>query len=183
MPDPSRSQPAVGPTYKRTHQGSEELVLRQHGLSEDQRRLLLYANGNRGIHELERLVPEARDNPEVLVLLEELGFLAPYDPEIGTDAPNPCREHEPKAADSAAPAQANGSDSALPESVKRVVIDDLRTMLGTDSAEAVDRIARISSVEDFRAALRKLDGLIRVYAGDRKTELFVRKIEEMLLTR
>lgn len=177
----SSDQEPIGPTFKRTRKGSEELVLRKHGLSEDQRKLLLYANGNRGIEEFERLVPEVRENPEIMVLLEELGFLVMHDPEIESSAP-PARS-EPGMATPATstPSPAAPSESSL-DLIKRSVIDDLRTILGTDSSEAVDRISEVGDIEEFRQVTRKLDGLIRVYSGERKAELFTRNVEKLLAT-
>lgn len=174
----SSDQEPVGPTFKRTRKGSEELVLRKHGLSEDQRKLLLYANGNRGIEELERLVPEVQENPEIMVLLEELGFLVMHDPEIEVSTPAP--QSEPSSAASAPPTPPPVESSL--DSVKRTVIDDLRGILGTDSSEAVDRITKVNDIEEFKQVARKLDGLIRVYAGERKAELFTRNVEKLVGT-
>jgi len=174
----SSDQEPVGPTFKRTRKGSEELVLRKHGLSEDQRKLLLYANGIRGIEELERLVPEVQENPEIMVLLEELEFLVMHDPEIELSAPASQPQPSTETPTASAPPPTEGSL----DSIKRTVVEDLRGILGTDSSEAVDRITQVSDVEEFRQVARKLDGLIRVYAGERKAELFTRNVERLLAT-
>lgn len=177
-----QSAEPIGPTFKRTRKGSEELVLRTHGLSEDQRKLLLYANGNRGIADLERLVPEVQENPEIMVLLEELEFLVMHDPEIELSSPAPQPQHRAETPAASAPPAPPLAEGAL-DAIKRTVTEDLRGILGTDSTEAVDRIMQVNDIEEFKQVARKLDGLIRVYAGQRKAELFTRNVEKLVAHR
>ena len=174
---PTKRKDAMGPTFRRTRKGSEELVLRQHGLSEDQRKILLYASGNRSMEELARLVPEVEESPDILMAMEELGFLELHDPEIGQPAhykPAP-QQSVQSGSESSSAASLDGATSSgkgLSE-MKREIISDLSGILGKESAAVVTKIDGVQDKGELVAFLPRIGELIKLYAGARVAEDFL----------
>lgn len=168
----------MGPTFRRTRKGSEELVLRQHGLSEEQRKILLYASGNRSMDDLARLVPEVEESPDILMAMEELGFVELHDPEIGQPGNYQTSQQKSNVGQSAQPstAQPSGANHAGSTDItqmKREVISDLSSILGKESGTAVEKIDGLKSREELVSLLPRLGELIKLYAGSRMAEDFL----------
>lgn len=173
-----------GPTFRRTRKGSEELVLRKHGLSEEQRKILLFANGNRSIEELARLIPEIHESTSMLAAMEELGFLAMHDPEIGDPSPtgrqaeNSGAGHHPADGPSSTAAAANTPES-LGQTKSRVK-NAIASVMGAEGAGALERIDGVTSAAELRQLIAKISKLIELYAGDRRREEFLREFDSFL---
>lgn len=168
----------MGPTFRRTRKGSEELVLRRNNLSEDQRKVLLYANGSRSITDLERMIPELAAGPEILMAMEELGFLEMYDPEIEKDPPASSQQPKPTPQNTKPESSSGGGGAANQSKVdalKRSLIGDLGSLLGAESNIAITRVNNCSSASEIAALIPKLTELVKLYAGGRKAELFASK--------
>jgi len=168
----------VGPTFRRTKKGSEELVSRKQGLSEGQRKILLYANGSRTVEDFERLVPEVAESADILFVMEELGLLELYDPSLPDDV-------SARPAQAAAPSQAPQTSMQAPASnaldvIKAKLTRDTAAILGSESGNALKRIESIKSEEELREVMAKLVELIKLYAGGRESELFIREYDEYL---
>lgn len=172
----NKEKKPVGPTFRRTRKGSEELVLRKQGLSEDQRKVLLYANGSRSIEDLERMIPELGAGPEILMVMEELGFLEMHDPEIER-APEPAErrvEAERPSAGPVVPSPTRENSSNL-DALKKSLIADLGSLLGAESNVAITRVTECNAASEISALIPKLTELVKLYAGGRKAEIFASK--------
>ena len=170
----------MGPTFRRTRKGQEELVLAQHGLPESKRNILLYANGNRSMDELKRLIPEVKEAPDILTAMQELGFLELYDPEVGqvdspqatSSRPNSGRKPQTSVVERS---NADNSRSSALEGMKREIIDDLTNLLGDDSRKAIAKVESIENKEDLLRLLPRLRELVKLYSGARRADEFYRR--------
>lgn len=167
----------MGPTFRRTRKGSEELVLRRNNLSEDQRKVLLYANGSRSITDIERMIPELAAGAEILMAMEELGFLEMYDPEIEKDPPASSQQPKPTPQNTKPESSSGGGaeNQSNTDALKRSLIGDLGSLLGAESNIAITRVNNCSSASEIAALIPKLTELVKLYAGGRKAELFASK--------
>ena len=152
----------------------------QHGLPEAKRNILLYANGNRSMDDLKRLVPEVKEAPDILMAMQELGFLELYDPEVGqVDSPQaaPSRPNSGRKPQTSVGEVLNADNSSLSElaSMKREIIDDLTNLLGDDSRKAIARVEKIENKESLVGLLPRLRELIKLYTGARRADEFYRR--------
>ncbi|MGK7295407.1 MAG: hypothetical protein ACNS61_06190 [Candidatus Wenzhouxiangella sp. M2_3B_020] len=168
------SDTSTGPTVRRTRKGSEELVLRKHGLDENQRQVLLYANGNRSVDELARLVPAIGSESDLLAAMVELGFLAMHDPDVDESG-----------------ASANGSDTSArpadserrPDEVRARLRSAVDSIMGSEAGTIVPRIDAARDDDELRRLIAKIAELVELYAGARKREEFLREFDEFLKNR
>jgi len=167
-----------GPTFRRTKKGSEELVLRKQGLPEEQRKILLYASGSRTLEDFERLIPEVAESPDILFVMEELGFLEIFDPAITNDAPStPEPSSEPTQVQQTV---SPSSTASTLDMVKAKLTRDVAAVLGSESGTALKRIESVRSEQELRDVMAKLVELIKLYAGGRESELFIREYDDFL---
>lgn len=156
-----------GPTVRRTRKGSEELVLRKHGLDENQRQVLLYANGNRSVDELARLVPAIGDESDLLAAMVELGFLVMHDPDVD--------ESDPAVTVAGTPASQGRT-----EEIRGRLRAAVNSVMGSEAGAVLPRIDAARDDDELRRLIARIAELVELYSGARKRERFLREFDEFL---
>ncbi|MDX1626582.1 MAG: hypothetical protein R3323_08715 [Wenzhouxiangellaceae bacterium] len=175
-----RSDDPSGPTFRRTRQGSEELVVRRMSLDEDQRQILLYANGQRSIEALTALVPTLEENPDILLGMESAGLLEMVDPELGEVSSKRPEPAERKADTGQASVSSATSEERSLTETKSELTADLSEMLGGDGRDAIRKVESVSDRESLKPLIAKLHELVKIYGGTKAGERFGTKYADWM---
>jgi len=163
----SGSGDATSPLLRRTRQGSHELVAKKLTLTEEQRKILLYANGRRTVDEVNKYVPETRSDPDLLLDMEAMGLIELV--VMDDSLPVPRGEKSVTAANESVGVTAPAISVDV-EALKRELIADLTKILGAESGAVVQRLQEMTSFSDIRALFPKIVDLIKLYSGAAASE-------------
>lgn len=156
-------------TYRKTPAGSEAIATRAAGLTPRQRSLLILVDGKRTTTELAALTSASGDSQELLQGLLEHGFI------------------EAVAQREAAPARAAPRPAAaaagipLPQA-RSLAVRRLTDLLGPSASDLCIKLESTRSVDEFRAALRRVEGILREVVGATRASQFIAEVENLRAT-
>lgn len=176
--------------YRRTRKGEQEVVARQHNLSNELRGLLILINGRRDIPALAALAPFLNASLEPLQILEDYGFIEMTldQPPSATSpamafsaapvAPRPMatRPTMPESAPESRPAQIDRVGGAL-IARRAQLMQHLASVLGPDYEPVAKRLNAVKDLAELTGLEPKLVEVIKLYRGAREAGLFADKFK------
>jgi hypothetical protein len=149
-------------TYRKTSSGSEAIAARHPGLSQRHRSLLILVDGRRNTRELATLASGFGDVEELLQPLLSQGFIEP----IGESKP---------ASAAATPA---GAKAPVPfVQARSFAVRRLTDLLGPSAETLCIKLEATRSAEEFRAALKRVEAILREAVGAQRAAQFVSEVD------
>lgn len=151
-------------TYRKTSSGLEAIAARNPALSQRQRSLLILIDGKRNEKDLATLASGFGDVEELLQSLLALGFIEP----AGQRKPAP-----------AAPAAAATGAGTPYAQVRSVAVRRLNDLLGPGAETLCMKLEAARNVEEFRAALKRVEAILREVVGTQRAAQFITEVENL----
>lgn len=152
-------------TYRKTTSGSEAIAARHPGLSQRHRSLLILVDGRRNTRELATLASGFGDVEELLQPLLNQGFIEAV------------AQAKP-AATAAAPSALAGAKAPVPfVQARTVAVRRLTDLLGPSAETLCMKLEATRSAEEFRAALKRVEAILREAVGAQRAAQFVSEVD------
>lgn len=155
-------------TYRKTPAGSEAIATRAAGLTPRQRSLLILVDGKRTTTELAALTSASGDSQELLQGLLEHGFIEAVAQREAVPAKS-------------APRPAAAAGIPLPQA-RSLAVRRLTDLLGPSASDLCIKLESTRSADEFRAALRRVEGILREVVGATRASQFVAEVENLRAT-
>lgn len=152
-------------TYRKTPSGTEAIAARNPALSQRHRSLLILVDGRRSARELASLASGFGDIEELLQPLLNQGFIEPVAP--GRPA---------TAAGARAPTAGPKAPLAFAQA-RTVAVHRLTDLLGPSASDLCINLEAARSAEEFRAALKRVENILREVVGAQRATQFVAEVE------
>jgi hypothetical protein len=170
-------------TYHKSDKGLEAIGKRAGGeLSPRQRSMLILVDGRRSFAELSRLGSVLGDAHLLLAQLEVEGYIEPGEPRTGPpSAPAPLNS-DFGGLDGATSRPAPLAPTALHvplQQAQRFAVDKLSDLLGPAGDDLCDYIQATGSEQEFRAAVRRTEAILRELVGPELATQFSRDVETL----
>lgn len=161
-------------TYRKTSSGLEAIAARNPALSQRQRSLLILIDGKRNEKDLATLASGFGDVEELLQSLLALGFIEP----AGQRKPAPAAPAAAPAAPAAPAAAATGAGTPYAQ-VRSVAVRRLNDLLGPGAETLCMKLEAARNVEEFRAALKRVEAILREVVGTQRAAQFITEVENL----
>lgn len=149
--------------YRKTQRGVDALAVRQGGLTPRQRSLLILVDGRRNAQELATLGAACGDVAELLNAMLTEGYVERLGP-----------------APAAVEARAQAVPAALPLAQVRIqAVRRLNDMLGPAAVDMCLRLEKAQSLQEFRAALHRVEATLGQAVGSQRAAAFVSDMEKL----
>ncbi|HEY0825460.1 MAG TPA: hypothetical protein VGD76_16855 [Ramlibacter sp.] len=152
--------------YRKTTSGVDAIAARNPALTQRQRSLLILVDGRRSAKELATLASGFGDVEELLQPLLEHGFIEPIGQRKAAHGAGTGGPADPKA----------GTPYAQ---VRSLAVRRLNDLLGPGAADLCIRLESARNVDEFRAALRRVEGILRQVLGGQRAEQFITEVENL----
>lgn len=154
-------------TYRKTSSGSEAIAARHSGLSPRHRSLLILVDGRRNTRELATLASGFGDVEELLQPLLNQGLIEPIAERKG-------------AAAAATPSAAAAPQAPVPFlQARSVAVRRLTDLLGPSAETLCIKLEAARSAEEFRAALKRVDAILREAVGAQRAAQFLSDVDSV----
>ncbi|MGV3573469.1 MAG: hypothetical protein ACO1PB_23005 [Ramlibacter sp.] len=172
--------------YHKSAKGAEAIATRNAALSPKQRSMLILINGKRPLAELMALGQGLGDPEQLVEELADAGFIesasatanAPTEPAPLMPAAGPERSGGSRPAPAPAPAPLNPTELAVPlPQAKRFAVRRLNDMLGPTAQDMCIRIEAARTPQEFRAAIRRTETILREVVGPQLAQQFTTDVE------
>lgn len=172
--------------YHKSVRGAEAIATRTAALAPKQRSMLILINGKRRFEELVQLGQGLGDPELLMAQLQEQGLIEP-EPSSAAAPPGPAplpAGSSPAAAAEAAraarppPLDPNQLGVPLPEA-RRFASRRLTDLLGPTGEDLCMRIENAKTPQDFRAAIRRTEAVLREVLGPEPALQFARDVENL----
>lgn len=150
--------------YRKTQRGTDALAIRQGGLTPRQRSLLILVDGRRNGQELATLGAACGDVAELLNAMLTEGYVERLGP-----APAPAETRRAPAAPAGLP---------LPQ-LRIQAVRRLNDMLGPGATDMCLRLEKAQSIEEFRAALRRVEATLVQVVGSTRAASFADEMDKL----
>lgn len=169
--------------YHKSAMGAEAIATRNAALSPKQRSMLILVNGKRPIRELASLGQGLGDPEHLLAQLADAGFIETASPTAGAPTePAPLTASSGRersgAPSSAAPPGPTELAVPLPQA-KRFAVRRLNDMLGPTAQDMCIRIEAARTPQEFRAAVRRTETILREVVGPQVAQQFAADVENL----
>ena len=148
--------------YRKTGAGVDAIATRHAALNPKQRSLLILVDGRRSVGELATLGAALGDAAELLQALSAQGYIEPLARQA-TAAP-------------AAPAERDGLPLAQ---AKTLAARRLTDLLGPDATDLCLRLEKARTVQEFEAAVRRIEAALGQMVGAQRAAQFVDGLENV----
>ncbi len=153
-------------TYRKTTSGSEAIAARHPGLSQRHRSLLILVDGRRNTRELATLASGFGDVEELLQPLLNQGFIEPV------------AQGKPAATAAAPSAPAGANKAPVPfVQARSIAVRRLTDLLGPSAETLCMKLEATRSAEEFRAALKRVEAILREAVGAQRAAQFVSEVD------
>lgn len=168
--------------YHKSARGTEAIATRTTALAPKQRSMLILINGKRRFEELVQL-GQGLGEPELLMAqLQEQGLIEP-EPSSAAAAPGPApvpAGASPAAADAARPPPLDPNQLGVPlPEARRFASRRLTDLLGPTGEDLCMRIENAKTPQEFRAAIRRTEAVLREVLGPEPALQFARDVENL----
>lgn len=148
--------------YRKTRRGTDAIANRHPALGPRQRSLLILVDGRRSVAELRAVAAACGNTDDALQGLLAQGLIEPVAASAGAAAPEPARA------------------SALPLAQARsLAVRRLNDLLGPGATDLCLRLEATQSVQEFRAAIRRVEATLREVVGPQRAAQFVSDVENL----
>lgn len=173
--------------YHKSALGSEAIANRSAALTPKQRSMLILINGKRDFTELAHLGQGLGEPEQLMAQLEQLGFIeaesalasAPTEPAPLAPSEPPLPPAGGKAPARSGPPSLSPTQLALPlPQAQRFAVRRLNDLLGPAGEDLCMRIEAARTPQEFRAAIRRTETILREVVGPQLAEQFLSDVEQ-----
>jgi len=165
--------------FRKSAAGQDALAHRDATLGLRLRSLLILVDGKRPVDELAKLSPGA-DVPALLSQLLQLGLVESAAGPATSASTAPAPAPAASATEAAAVPQADAAAPAKPltlQEAQRAAVRCLTDLLGPDAESLCMRIEAARSPQDFQAAAKRAETMLRSVGGPKMAATFLRSVE------
>ncbi|HEY8356894.1 MAG TPA: hypothetical protein VIL30_05480 [Ramlibacter sp.] len=165
--------------YHKSARGAEALATRSAALSPKQRSMLILINGRRPYGELAQLGQGLGDPELLMTQLADEGFIEAASASASAPTePAPLMPAEAPRTDASGGTRLGPTELAVPlPQAKQFAARRLQDMLGPTADEMCQRIDAARSPQEFRAAIRRTETLLREIVGPQLAQQFTADVE------
>lgn len=166
-------------TYHKSQKGAEAIANRHGPLAPRLRSMLILINGKRGYDELARLGNVLGDPDQLMSQLEAEGYIEAGPPREGPPSqPAPLFETTSGWGALSAPAPLTPLELDVPlAQAQRFAVERLQDLLGPVADDLCARVQAAGSPQEFRAAVRRVESVLRSLVGPELATQFSSEVE------